>query len=113
FEDHPFAGAVLHRLARIHELGLAENGAAGRFGSVLQLDERRISDGFDDVVVDSHVREIFARSVAKTGYDPRAQLPKVEAFCSRVVQRELGPVENQDSTRGLVVIQASDGTIRT
>ena len=27
--------------------------------------------------------------------------------------RNLGPVENQDSTRGLVVIQALDGTIRT
>ena len=28
-------------------------------------------------------------------------------------EHALGPVENQDSTRGLVVIQASDGTIRT
>ena len=54
-EDHPFAGAVLHRLARIHELGLAEDGAAGCFGSPRQLDERRIADRFDDVVVDGHV----------------------------------------------------------
>ena len=31
FQDHPFAGAILHRLAGIYELSLAENGAAGRF----------------------------------------------------------------------------------
>ena len=55
FQDHPFAGAVLDRLAGIHELGLAENGAAGRFGGVLQLDQRRVADRFDDVVVDGHV----------------------------------------------------------
>jgi hypothetical protein len=29
------------------------------------------------------------------------------------VKRVLGSVENQDSTRGLVVIQALDGAIRT
>jgi hypothetical protein len=29
------------------------------------------------------------------------------------VRSELGPVENQDSTCGLVVIQALDGTVRT
>ncbi len=61
FEDHPFAGAVLHRLAGIHELGLAEDGAAGRLGSPRQLDERRIADRFDDVVVDGHVVEVPVR----------------------------------------------------
>ncbi len=30
FEDHPLARAILHRLARIHEFGFAENGAAGQ-----------------------------------------------------------------------------------
>ncbi len=55
FQNHPFAGAVLHRLAGIHEFGLAEDGAAGRLGSVLQLDEWRVADGFDDVFVDGHV----------------------------------------------------------
>ena len=30
FQDHLFAGAILDRLAGIHELGLAENGASGR-----------------------------------------------------------------------------------
>ena len=58
FQDHPFAGAVLDRLAGIHEFGLAENGAAGRLGSVLELDERRVADRFDDVVVEGHVLEI-------------------------------------------------------
>ena len=32
FKDHLPAGAVLHRTARVHELGLAEDGAAGRLG---------------------------------------------------------------------------------
>ncbi len=53
-QDHPFAGAVLHRLAGIHELGLAENGAAGRLGGALELDQRRVADRFDDVFVDAH-----------------------------------------------------------
>ena len=69
-QDHPFAGAVLHRLAGIHELGLAENGAAGRFGSALQLDERRVADRFDDVVVDVHVLEI-CRLRCRSGSDPK------------------------------------------
>ena len=55
-EDHPLAGAVLHRLAGIHELGLAEDGAAGQLGSPLQLDQRGVADRFDDVVVDVHAR---------------------------------------------------------
>ena len=36
----------------------AEDGAAGQFGSVLQLDERRVADRFDDVVVNGHVYKI-------------------------------------------------------
>jgi hypothetical protein len=56
-EDHLLAGAVLHRLAGIHELGLAEDGAAGHFGCVLQLDERGIADGFDDVFANMHESE--------------------------------------------------------
>src|SRR5665647_85353 len=58
FEDHPFARAVLHRLAGIHEFGLAEDGAAGRFGSPHQLDERGVADRFNDVVVEFHVGEL-------------------------------------------------------
>src|ERR1019366_6450661 len=54
-KNHLLSGSVLHRLARIHELGLAEDGATGFFGSPRQLDERGIADRFDDVVVDGHV----------------------------------------------------------
>ena len=39
---------VLDRAARIHELRLAENRAAGRLGGVPQLDERGVADCFDD-----------------------------------------------------------------
>jgi hypothetical protein len=39
--DDEQPGAVLHRLAGIHELGLAEDLAAGRFGSLAQADQRR------------------------------------------------------------------------
>ena len=37
FQDHLPARAILYRAARIHELGLAENGAAGRLGRALSL----------------------------------------------------------------------------
>ncbi|MGY3117745.1 hypothetical protein ACVWXQ_001682 [Bradyrhizobium sp. S3.14.4] len=53
---------VLHRLARIHELGLAQNGAAGQFGGALELDERGVADGFDNVIFDGHVRQLPAGS---------------------------------------------------
>jgi len=52
--------AVLHRLSRIHELGLAENGAAGGLRCPLQLDERRVAYRLDHVIVDFHVQGIFA-----------------------------------------------------
>jgi len=48
------AGAILHRAARIHELGLAENDAAGRLGSALELDQRGMADGFNNAVADLH-----------------------------------------------------------
>ena len=34
-ENHPLAGAVLHRLAGIHEFGFAQDGAAGQRGRAL------------------------------------------------------------------------------
>src|SRR5205814_8461631 len=37
FQDHLLARAILHRLAGIHELCFAENGATGLLGSSLQL----------------------------------------------------------------------------
>jgi hypothetical protein len=78
FEDHPFAGTILHRLSGIHELGLAENGAAGRIGSLLQLDERRVADRFDDVMIDVHLREFFP-VCCLFGNDPRVRPAKVKA----------------------------------
>ncbi len=45
---------VLDRLPRIHELGLAENGAAGDLRCFPQLDQRRVADGGDDVGLDVH-----------------------------------------------------------
>ena len=39
--------AVLHRLAGIHELGLAEDLAARLLGRALQPDQRRIADRVD------------------------------------------------------------------
>ncbi|MGY4469856.1 hypothetical protein ACVWWK_005565 [Bradyrhizobium sp. LB9.1b] len=39
-----------------HELGLAQDGASGQFGSTLELDQRGVADGFDNVVFDGHVR---------------------------------------------------------
>src|SRR5690606_32324227 len=35
---------ILHRLTGIEKLGLAVNGAAGQFGSLLQMDQWRIAD---------------------------------------------------------------------
>jgi hypothetical protein len=46
--DDEQAGAVLHRLAGIHEFGLAENLAAGFLGSAAQPDQRRVADRIDD-----------------------------------------------------------------
>ena len=56
FQDHLPAGAILHRAARVHELGLAENGAAGRRGGAFQLDQWRMADGLNDAVADLHAR---------------------------------------------------------
>ena len=53
-QDHLAAGAVLDRAAGVHELGLAENGAAGRGRRAFELDQRRVADGFDDAVADLH-----------------------------------------------------------
>ena len=52
--DDEQRGAVLDRLAGIHELGLAENGAAGQFRRLAELDQRRVADGGDNVLLDIH-----------------------------------------------------------
>ena len=40
--------AVLHRLAGIEELSLAEDGASGFLGRAFELDQRRVADRIDD-----------------------------------------------------------------
>ena len=53
-QDHVQAGAVLHRLAGVHELGLAQDGAAGLLGGAPELDEGRVADCSNHAVGDSH-----------------------------------------------------------
>ena len=63
-DDHLPAGPVLHRATGVHEFGLAENGAAGQRRRALELDQRRVADGVDDVVADLHD---FRPSFSQTG----------------------------------------------
>ncbi len=51
--DDEKRGAVLYRLSRVHELGLAEDRAAGLFGRAFELDQRRIADRLGDAVADT------------------------------------------------------------
>src|SRR5258708_7926432 len=86
-EDHPLAGAVLNRLTGIHEFSLAENGAAGQLRSVLQLDERRVADRVDDVVVNGHVYQIaglLPNRWATLKDRRRAYKPAISAPVSRI-----------------------------
>jgi len=46
--------AVLHRTARIEELGLAEDRAPGLLGGPPQFDQRRLSDCADKAVANLH-----------------------------------------------------------
>src|SRR6185369_12985671 len=46
--------AVLDRTAGIQELGLAQDRAAGFFGSAAQFDQWRIADSADEPVADLH-----------------------------------------------------------
>ena len=52
--DDEQGGAILDRLARIHEFGLAENRATGHLGGALETDERRMADGLNDSVANLH-----------------------------------------------------------
>ena len=49
---------VLHGLAGIHELRLAQDGAARRLRSAAKLDERRVADRGEDVWLDGHGIEL-------------------------------------------------------
>src|SRR6478735_131551 len=50
----PGRGAVLDRAAGVEELGLAENGAAGRLRGASQLDQRCVADRADKPVAHVH-----------------------------------------------------------
>src|SRR5262249_8082785 len=52
--DDEERGAVLDGLPRVHELGLAQNGASGELGRMLELDQRRLADRLDDTVAHLH-----------------------------------------------------------
>ncbi len=52
--DDEERGAVLHRLARVHEFGLAKNGAAGQFRGLAQFDQRRVANRGHDVRLEIH-----------------------------------------------------------
>src|SRR4029078_519232 len=52
--DDEQGGAVLDRLAGIHEYVVAENGASGKLGGLLQLDQGRVADRGDDIRFDIH-----------------------------------------------------------
>jgi hypothetical protein len=55
-QDHLAPRAILHRLPRIHELGFAEDRAAGLLGCAREPDQGRVADGFDDAVTNLHGR---------------------------------------------------------
>ena len=65
--DDEKRGAVLHRLAGIHEFGLAQDGALSRRGGALERDQRRVADGSDDPVAGLHVEPVRAQK----GSEPR------------------------------------------
>ncbi len=57
-QDDEQSGAILDRLAGIHELGFAENVAARRRRDAFELDQRRVADRLDDSVAELHRRNI-------------------------------------------------------
>ena len=85
-EDHLPRRPILHRLARIHELGFAEDGASGRLRRAHELDQRRIADGGNDAVVDLHVfRAVrrFARTNLEEGAGRNKPTPRLSCGWSR------------------------------
>ena len=52
---------VLDRLARIHELGFAQDGAAGQFRCPLQLEQGRVADGGGNISFNIHCAHLRPR----------------------------------------------------
>ena len=50
FFDHGDADAVFHRAAGIHVIGFDPNFGGGIFRQTVEADDRRVADGFEDVV---------------------------------------------------------------
>jgi hypothetical protein len=73
-QNHLPAGAILHRAAGVHELGLAEKGATGQRRRTLELDQRSVADGVDDIVADLHgFSALFCRwKVVEAGFADKA-----------------------------------------
>ena len=104
-QDHPFAGAVLHRLAGIYELGLAENGAAGFLGGPLQFDERACCRSLRRRLCLWSCAGNLA-GAAKSGNEPRSPSGKVEAAfagdlprCDYFAFAHVQPVEARNGRR--------------
>src|SRR5262249_2359801 len=85
-------GTVLHRLAGVHEFGLAQDGASRRGGGALKHDQRRIADGVDDSVPSFHFVRPSAFATDRNlddafASDKRASvpIPKFASLCSSLV----------------------------
>ena len=63
--DDEQGGAILDRLAGIHEFGLAQNGATRRRGDAFELDQGSVADRLDDSVAELH------RHNVPRGADPK------------------------------------------
>ena len=74
--DDEQRGAVLDRLARIHELGLAEDHAAGLFGRALELDQRGVADRLDDAVAVGHLTALWSYAGSMRQTNERDGLPQ-------------------------------------
>ena len=81
--DDEQGGAILDRLTRIHELGLAENLAARLLGGTAQADQRGIADGFDDGGKDGHdgfldwwTRRLTGPETGFKASDPQSTVPR-------------------------------------
>jgi len=52
--DDPQGGSVFHRSTGVHELGLAEDCAAGLVAECLQANQRSVPDGADESLLNVH-----------------------------------------------------------
>ena len=85
------AGAVLDRLAGIHELGLAENLAAGLLRRALEPDQRRVADRIDHRTVHECPFEARCRATLETAGRAfkagiRVERPRPAGFASKTRQ---------------------------